>query len=201
MEFLGDGYHAVSDDRLATVVISLEMLSRPELRPLPTHPAWTCENIGADVARYRELFRRVGEEYLWASRLLLTDDALHEILSDRRVHVEALRHDGRDEGILELDFRQPHECELTFFGLAPALVGHGAGRWLMNRAIETAWSQPITRFWVHTCDLDHPAARTFYERSGFRAFARQVEVFEDPRVSGILPAHAAPHVPRFPSPV
>ncbi len=58
----------------------------------------------------------------------------------------------------------------------PKFVGSGAGRWMMNRAIERAWSQPIRRFWVHTCTLDHPAAVAFYIRSGFVPFRRRIEI-------------------------
>ncbi len=103
--------------------------------------------------------------------------------------------DGRDEGLLELDFRVPGECELAFFGVTPALVGHGAGRWLMNRAVALAWSRPIRRFWVHTCALDAPEALPFYLRSGFAPYARKVEVYDDPRLTGVLPTTAAPQVP------
>jgi len=35
----------------------------------------------------------------------------------------------------------------------------------------------------------------FYERSGFRPFRRQVEIAEDPRLSGLAPMDAAAHVP------
>lgn len=97
--------------------------------------------------------------------------------------------------MLELDFRQDDECELTFFGLSRALIGGPAGRWLMNRAIERAWSRPIKRFWFHTCTLDHPSALDFYKRSGFQPFRFEVEVLEDPRLSGRTRTDAAPHIP------
>jgi GNAT superfamily N-acetyltransferase len=96
---------------------------------------------------------------------------------------------------LKLDFRTPEECELLFFGLTETLVGKGVGRWAMNRAIEFAWSRPIRRFWVHTCSLDHPEAVAFYIRSGFTPYKRQIEVADDPRLTGVLSPTAAPHVP------
>ncbi|MCC7273790.1 MAG: GNAT family N-acetyltransferase, partial [Alphaproteobacteria bacterium] len=71
----------------------------------------------------------------------------------------------------------------------------GAGRWLMNRAVEIAWARPIARFWVHTCTLDHPGALAFYVRSGFVPFRRQVEIADDPRLLGQAPRSAAAHVP------
>ncbi len=90
--------------------------------------------------------------------------------------VYALAHEGRDEGLLEMDFREPGQCEIVSFGLTEKLVGTGAGRWLMNRALEIAWSRPVDRVWLHTCSFDHPSALAFYQRSGFRPFRRQVEV-------------------------
>jgi GNAT superfamily N-acetyltransferase len=103
--------------------------------------------------------------------------------------------DGRDEGLLELDFRTADQCEIVFFGVTAKLIGSGAGRRLMNRALELIWSRPVGRVWVHTCTFDHPAALAFYQRSGFRPFRRQVEVAEDPRLDGTAPRSAAPHIP------
>ncbi len=123
---------------------------------------------------------------------------LEEIVGDSDVEVYALTIDGRDEGLLELDFREPGQCELAFFGLTDGVVGRGAGRWLMNRAIDLAWRPGIGRFWVHTCTLDHPAALAFYMRSGFRAYARRVEVADDPRLTGLVSPTAAAHVPVIP---
>ena len=101
-----------------------------------------------------------------------------QIIQSPLMEVHALAHEGRDEGLLEMDFREPGQCEIVSFGLTEKLVGTGAGRWLMNRAQEIAWSRPITRLWLHTCTLDHPSALAFYQRSGFRPFRRQVEVVE-----------------------
>jgi GNAT superfamily N-acetyltransferase len=122
-------------------------------------------------------------------------DELADILGDASVEIYAIRSDGTDRGLVELDFRTPRECELTFFGLADALVGKGVGRWAMNRAIDLAWSHPIERFWLHTCSLDHPSALAFYTRSGFRAYKRQIEIADDPRLTGALSRDAAPHIP------
>src|SRR6266851_652741 len=96
----------------------------------------------------------------------------------------------------ELDwFRDRGQCELRLFGVTAKLIGSGAGRWLMNRALELMWSRPVTRVWVHTCTFDHPAALAFYQRSGFRPFRRQVEISDDPRLDGTAPRGAAKHVP------
>lgn len=190
-----NGYSDVPPGKLATVVTSLEMLAPAPPRPAPSGP-WALRRVEKPATDwYRDLYRRIGVDWLWFSRLAMADDALLGILGNSSVHIYALVADGHDEGLLELDFREPDTCELAFFGVAPALLGNGAGRFLMNHAIEIAWSQPIRRFWVHTCTLDHPGALDFYRRSGFTPFRAQVEVVDDPRLTGLLPRDAAPHVP------
>lgn len=172
------------------------MRAKPPLRTARGEGTWRIERLReANLARYRALFHRVGDEYLWTLRLLMTDAELTAYLKDPRIGVHILVTADGDNGILELDFRIDGECEIALFGLASPLVGHGAGRWLMNQALEIAWSQPIERFWLHTCSLDHPSALAFYRRTGFTPYERKVEVFPDPRILGLTRGDAAPHVP------
>jgi len=194
---LPDGYADVPAGKIATVVTSLEMTARPSLRPdPPPESGFGLMRIERpDLVWFRALFRRVGENYLWASRLRMADDKLTAELLDPAMETYALTRNGEDLGLLQLDFRELPSGELGFFGVADESIGTGAGRWLMNRALERAWSQPIDRFWVHTCTLDHPAALDFYVRSGFTAFRRQIEVFDDPRLTGHLPRSAGPRMP------
>lgn len=186
----------VPSGKVACVVTSLEMLVRPPLRRDEDKPAWQLKRAARPgLSWYRDLFARVGSDWLWSSRLQLSDDELGKVLHDADVEVYAAQDGSGDVGLLELDFREAGTCELAFFGLLPSHVGRGAGRWLMNRALEIAWSRPISRFWVHTCTFDHPFAVQFYIRSGFRPFRRHVEIEDDPRVLGMLPRHIAGHIP------
>lgn len=125
----------------------------------------------------------------------MPDEKLAARLHAPQLEVYAMVDSRRDEGLLELDFREPGQCEIGMFGVTAKLVGTGAGRWLMNRALEIAWSRPVTRVWLHTCTFDHPAALAFYQRSGFRPFRRQIEVADDPRLDGTAPRSVARHVP------
>jgi GNAT superfamily N-acetyltransferase len=192
---LPDGYSDIPAGKIAAVVTYLEMTARPAPRPDPAG-AWTLRRVEMPpLDWFRDLYRRVGEEWLWFSRLQMSDADLVAIIHSPQVEVYALEHEGRDEGLLELDFREAGQCELAFFGVTAKLIGSGAGRWLMNRALELAWSRPIARVWVHTCTFDHPAALAFYQRSGFRPFRRQIEVADDPRLDGTAPRDVARHVP------
>ncbi len=194
---LPNGHSPVAPGHVATIVTALEMNARPQPRSARPFPAGVeLVSMGRpDIERYRALFRTVGTEWLWFSRLTMEDAKLQAILDDPKVEFFAVQREGRDAGLLELDFRQDGECELAYFGLVPELVGSGVGRTLMNEAIARAWARPIGRFWVHTCTLDHPGALDFYRRSGFVPYQLQVEVAPDPRLTGTLPRESARHVP------
>jgi GNAT superfamily N-acetyltransferase len=182
--------------KIAAVVTSLEMTERPARRAERSDSELALQHITKpDLVWFRNLFRLVGEDWIWFSRLLMSDAELATIIHDPRIEVHVLTAGDKEAGLLELDFRTPDQCELSFFGLAPTFVGTGVGRWLMNRAIDRAWSRPIRRFWVHTCTFDHQAALAFYVRSGFRPFRQQIEFADDPRRTGLFPRAAAPHVP------
>lgn len=196
---LESGLYDVPLGKVVTVVTHLEMRAPPVLHDAPAPIGCRLERLtGPDTDTYRDLFNRVGgQDWLWYSRLALEDSALSAILSDPDVHIYAVIRDGLAQGLLELDFRQPPECELAFFGLCAELIGQGCGRWLMNNAISRAWAAPITRFHVHTCTLDHPSALSFYCRSGFDPLRQQIEIEDDPRLNGTLPDTAGPHIPIF----
>ncbi|AJP70907.1 GNAT family N-acetyltransferase [Sphingomonas hengshuiensis] len=191
------GLTPVRDDQIATVVTALEMRAPPEARgdagPSPVAlEHWPVP----DSDRYRALFRRVGARWLWFSRLVLAEVELRRILDDPRVEVfAAIDAAGAEIGMVELDFRVAGQCELSYFALVPERTGAGLGPALMAATLARAWRAGVRRVWVHTCTLDHPAALGFYRRQGFVAYKRTVETFADPRVAGVLPADAAPHIP------
>lgn len=191
------GYSPLAPGMIANVVTCLEMTARPASKGAPHGKAGALSLRRweqPDPGRYRDLYRRVGTEWMWFSRLFMSDETLRGIIQHPDVQVYSLEEGEREIGLLELDFRDPGQCELAFFGVVPEAIGKGAGRYLMERAIELAWSRPINRFWVHTCTLDHPSALGFYQRFGFRPYRMMVEVHRDPRLTGHLPRDAAPHV-------
>ena len=132
---------------------------------------------------------------MWVSRLEVSDEALKAVLHDPRVEVYVLNNGAERIGLLELDFRIAQECEVAYFGVVKDAIGKGAGRFMMDFAIDTAWKHPIRRLWVHTCHFDHPGAVSFYRRSGFEPYAFMIEVADDPRRTGLMPRTAAPHIP------
>ena len=190
-------YTPVPTGQIATIVTSLEMTAKPPLRPMPQTELQLKRWEAPSPEKYRALYRRVGEPWLWFSRLIMADAELTAIIHDPKVKIWAVTDlRGVEVGILELDFREERQCEISFFGLIPELNGKGHGRWLMAMALQLGWAgEGVERLWVHTCTLDAPSALGFYRKSGFLPYQRQIETFADPRLSGHLPMDAAPHLP------
>mgnify|MGYP003633052139 CR=1 FL=1 len=186
----------VDDGQIATVVTHLEMVTRPRPSPLLSSPLRLARWKAPDPAKYRLLFRRVGEPWLWFSRLVLDDAALASITSDERVEIYAvLDPRGIEVGLLELDFRPERCCDIAFLALVPQLTGQGLGGWLMRQALMLGWRKGVEKMAVRTCTLDDPRALAFYIKAGFVPVRREIEIFDDPRARGWLASDAAPHVP------
>jgi GNAT superfamily N-acetyltransferase len=188
-------HETVADGELAAVVTYLELKGPPDQ---PVQPS-TLSLKQVDVPQpehYRELFRLVGAPWLWFSRLILDDAHLAAIIQHPRVELySVVDENSREVGMVELDLREPHECELSFIGLIPELSGKGHGRWLLAETVRRAWREDVDRVHVHTCSLDHPAALSAYRRAGFTPYKRAIERFPDPRLLGILPKDCAPQIP------
>ena len=197
MQLDRNGYYDLPAGKIAALVTYLEMTEPPPAPRPPTGIAgFGLRRVERpDLAWYRDLYRRVGADWLWFDRLVRADDEVARIIGHPLVEVHALSHDGGDHGLLELDRRDPPDIELAYFGVTPELTGRGAGRWLMDRALELAWRHRPRRFWLHTCTLDHPAALPFYLHSGFRPYRRAVEVADDPRLIGLAPRDSAGWLP------
>ena len=182
------------DAQLAAVVTFLEMLEPPQF-DVPESTLRLRRVAEPTVDQYRALFRKVGAPWLWFSRLKLEDADLQAIIGDREIHLYEVAAVEAVVGMLELDFRQPGQCELAFVGLVPELSGRGHGRWLLAHAVRLAWREGVKRVHVHTCTLDHPAAVAAYRRAGFVPYKRAIERFTDPRLTGDLPPDSAPQCP------
>jgi GNAT superfamily N-acetyltransferase len=146
----------------------------------PPRRAARAQRHGVEIRRavpptasfFRYLYQAVGEDWTWTARRLMDDDALLAIIHDPSVEVNVLFVDGQPAGLAELDRRSPPAIELGYFGLIPDFVGKGLGGFFLDWAIDHAWCSRPSRFWVHTCDLDHPNALPVYRKAGFRIYRR-----------------------------
>src|SRR5262249_38262040 len=107
------------------------------------------------------------------SRRKMPDAALAALLNDPRNELHVLHVDAAPAGFAELDRRQGNDIELVQFGLMPAFIGQGLGKWFLQWTIDKASSYAPTRFWLHTCTLDHPVALPNYLKAGFRLFKEE----------------------------
>jgi GNAT superfamily N-acetyltransferase len=109
------------------------------------------------------------------------------LLDSPTIEIFVLYVRGVPAGFFELDTAAQHETKLCYFGLVPEFIGRRLGPYLLQAAIDHAWSPPIRRFWLHTSTFDHPKALSVYQQAGFVVYDRRRVSFHDPRQSGILP--------------
>jgi GNAT superfamily N-acetyltransferase len=175
--------------RLNDVITYLEMFAHPA-GPRVHAPVGKLALMRAEectVSFYRYLYETVGTPWLWFERRLMGDEELAEFLADEKIEIFVLYVRGVPAGYFELNAAEERETELAYFGLIPEFIGRRLGAFLLQAAIDRAWSRPIERFWVHTCTFDHPRALGNYQRGGFVVYDRRPVSFEDPRERGILP--------------
>lgn len=160
-----------------TLVTYLE-LTDPPARALRAAPSVTLDVRQArrpTLSFYLYLYDTIGAPWTWVARLTLDDHTLTTLIQDPAVEIHVLWQDGVPAGFIELDARDPANVEIAYFGLIPEFAGQGLGTFLLDWAIGHVFSPGPTRLWVHTCDLDHPAALALYQRAGFRIFDRRLE--------------------------
>jgi GNAT superfamily N-acetyltransferase len=192
-----DGYTDLAPGKIASVVTYLEMTERPAQPAPPSSPVRLRRIEHPGLAWYRSRYKRAGTQWLWFSRLEMSDEQLASLLQRPTTEVLVAEHEASEIGLGELDRTDPANVEITSFALFPEWFGKGLGRAFMAELLARAWTttEPVSRVWLHTCTLDSPAALAFYLKCGFRAYKRAIEVADDPRLRGVLPENAAPHVP------
>lgn len=169
---------------LDVTITYLEMRQSPA-RP-PAHPPRLREKIALlraerpTVDFYRFLYNAVGGPWRWYERNAFTDDELTAIVHDERVEIYVLYVGGTPAGYAEIDFRDPSDVELAYFGLVPDYIGHGLGRYMLDWAVDTAWARAPERLWVNTCTLDHPSALAIYQKAGFEPYDQKTVTITDP---------------------
>ncbi|HRJ70001.1 MAG TPA: GNAT family N-acetyltransferase [Beijerinckiaceae bacterium] len=194
-----DGITDIPAGHVATIKTYLAMPERPtDTGSTPLDRPLLERLRGAQHARYRSIFATLGRRWLWWSRLQLSAGDLAAVLDDPSVEAYAVVADGADAGLMEFDFREPGRADLAFLGLFEGHTGQGTGTALMAIALSALWRAGVSTVTVNTCTFDHPAALAFYRRSGFSVVKQAVEIVPDPRLAGLLPRDAAPHVPLLP---
>ena len=162
------------DDRLEVTFTYLEMREAPKRPPahppVIKHPIMLTRIMEPTIGFYRYLYNTVGEPWLWYERRIMEDEKLLPIIHDDKVEIYCLFVGGVPAGYAELNRRDLRDIALSYFGLVPDFIGQGLGRYFLEAIIDIAWSYHPSRFWLHTCTLDHPSALQNYQRRGFSPF-------------------------------
>ena len=191
-----NGYTDLPAGKVANIATYLEIVGRPAPRSVPANNFVLEHMTSPDLERYKAIFKAVGEEWLWFSRLTISDEELSVLINNPADEIFILQKDGQDVGLLEIETRDGQDMELGYFGLTASTVGTGAGRFLMDQAIRRVFDHHgAKRFEVHTCTMDSPQALAFYMRSGFVPYKRAIEVADDPRISGDISMDKGKHHP------
>ncbi|MEZ5834088.1 MAG: GNAT family acetyltransferase [Dongiaceae bacterium] len=181
---------------LDVVTTYLEMTERPTRPTVPCPPGQYAvlrlEHPSAHFYRY--LYDLVGERWMWADRRKLNDAALVADITAPGVEIFVLYAGGEPAGYVELDRRPKPDIRIVYFGLAPSFIGRGLGRYLLNWAIDQAWTYGPERLLVNTWSFDHPRAFANYQRAGFRPYKQTRGKLLDPRLEGLIPADVQPRL-------
>ncbi len=168
--------------RIPTVVTFLEMTKRPSGHP-PPQPKGKIAIMRVEnpaVHFYRYLYDTIGDAYYWVDRRKKSDEQIAEIIGHPANELYVIYTEGAPAGMAELDFADPQEGQLAYFGLMPEAIGRGVGAYFLHQAIAIAWDKPIGRLLVNTCTLDHPRALPLYQRLGFTPYSREDRYIELP---------------------
>jgi GNAT superfamily N-acetyltransferase len=154
----------------------LEMSAPADLRPAPTpEPAPRIERMEhCSPAVFRYLYAEVGRAFHWTDRLAWTDATIQSHLSTPAVSIWLISEAETSAGYFELREHDDGSVEIAYFGLLPAYIGRGWGKYLLTRATQAAWELGPSRVWLHTCTLDHPSALPNYLKRGFRPVRQEV---------------------------
>lgn len=175
LNFRGKLYKIGEMKTVPTKTTYLQMHAPPEAGSLPLPAEVAVQRMPQPtVEQYRFLYNSVGRDYNWIDRNLMAEEALLKIIHDPHVEIFVLNMRGEPAGFAELDRRVIDEVELGYFGLFPSAVGQGLGKTFLRWIIAQAWSYQPRRVWVHTCDLDHPAALPTYIKAGFEVYEERV---------------------------
>jgi GNAT superfamily N-acetyltransferase len=181
---------------LDVVTTYMEMTERPT-RPTVPCPAGQYAVLRLERpsnAFYRYLYAQVGELWMWSDRRRMSDEALQAAITAEGIEIYVLYAGGEPAGYVELDRREKPDIRIAYFGLAPHFIGRGLGRYLLNWAVDLAWSYGPQRLLVSTWSFDHPRAFANYQRAGFKPCQQARGKLRDPRLEGWIPADVQPRL-------
>lgn len=162
---------------MSTVTTYLEMCSPGQLRPKRCADGrfQVREKKERDWQFNRDLYLAVGQMWSWNDKRVWSDEQWKEYGLAPELRTLAAYYDDSLAGYYELRRDEQGGVEIAYFGLLPEFIGRGLGGALLTSAIEEAWRMlpSVSRVWVHTCNLDHPAALANYQARGMVIYKQE----------------------------
>lgn len=124
--------------------------------------------------QYKYYYYTVGFPYNWLDRLAMPDDELLEKVNDLRIEIYIMKVNGEDAGFAEFLFTGEY-TEVVYFGLFPAFIGKGYGKYFLHWVVNKAWAYNPRWIQLNTCSLDHKNALPVYKSRGFQVVKMQRE--------------------------
>ena len=149
-------------------VTFLEMHERPAAEPAPIPGTeFRLLQKPVDVNEYREIYYAVGEKHFWLDRMVMPDEELFEKINADNIGIFIFYVNNEPAGYIEF-IKEPRFTEILYFGIRPAFIGKGFGKYFLQWVIAKAWSYGVEWIQLNTCTLDHPNALPNYKKAGFK---------------------------------
>ena len=129
------------------------------------------KNISINL--YKKIYKKIGLNYNWISRLKLSEEELKKIIHDNNVDIYFMIKENKVIGFLEVDYRSLKEVKIVHLGVINSFIGQGYGKKLLKFAIKRSKEIDIRPLILQTNSLDHPNALIFYQKNGFQVYARR----------------------------
>lgn len=191
------GFAPLPSGVLGTIETSLERFHAPDTSKWPLPQGYTLKAPEPfDLQAFKTLYHTVGDDWLWYGRLQKPDAEIEAIINAPTTSLRYLIDpNGQPLGLFEAQQQGDDTLEVSYFGLVPEATGKRLGPVMMENGLAAVWTPTTRRAWLHTCTFDSPHALGFYQKMGFKPYRQRMEWGEDPRLTGVLPRHAAPHIP------
>ena len=138
---------------------------RLQIRPV-IPPSWQFN---------QSMYCRIGAHWSWQEKRDWDEAQWRAYAEAPGLHTFAASWASEPAGYFELREDLHGGIEIVYFGLLRAFIGKGLGGAMLSSALEQAWQLGPDRVWVHTCTLDHPAARANYQARGMSIYRTDTE--------------------------
>lgn len=125
------------------------------------------------VNEYRKYYYGVGEKHFWLDRMVMPDEELFGKINAGNVDIFVFYVNKEVAGYIEF-VKEQKFVEILYFGLMPAFIGKGYGKYFLQWVIAKAWSYHANWIQLNTCTLDHPNALGTYKKAGFTQVRTEV---------------------------